>query len=125
MSETDYRLDDKYTEGVWYDTMAGDFSKIREVDDTIGLFEPDVEPEDSDPYYTFDEEGMTKEDAIDTINADMSRVSDEAVENPVAVVTRALDRAARNDPSELMSVSYQEAIDLRYALTVTEIVEQD
>jgi len=122
--EAEHHLDDRYTTGIWYDAMTGDFSKIREVDDTIGLFEPDVEPEDSDPYYTFDEEGMTKEDAIDTINADMSRVSDEAVENPATVVNRALDRAARNDPNQLMSVAHQEAIDLRYARTVTEIFEQ-
>jgi len=122
--EAEAHLDDRYTTGIWYDAMTGDFSKIREVDDTIGLFEPDKEPEDSDPYYTFDEEGMTKEDAIDTINADMSRVSDEAVENPATVVTRALDRAARNDPNQLMKVSHQEAIDLRYARTVTQILEQ-
>jgi hypothetical protein len=122
--EAEHYLDDKYTTGIWYDAMTGDFSKIREVDDTIGLFEPVVEPEDSDPYYTFDEEGLTKEDAIDTINADMSRVSDEAVENPATVVNRALDRAARNDPNQLMSVAHQEAIDFRYARTVTEIFEQ-
>lgn len=115
--ETKTELDSKYTDGIWYDSMAGDFCQIREWGKTIGLFTPGVENfEEHGPYYTFDEEGYGKEDAIDKVRSEFRRVSDEAVENPSTVVERAINSLARNDPNE--------AIDLRYARQQVEIQEK-
>jgi len=124
MPETEHHLDDKYTDGVWYDRMAGDFCQIREVDDTIGLFEPGVENFDEHgPYYTFDEQDMCKEDAIGRINTDFTKVGNGAVENPTIVVERALRLISRNDPNELMGIPEQESINLMYARQQVEISE--
>jgi hypothetical protein len=113
-------LDDRYTTGVYYDRHAGEYCEIVELDDTIGLCEPGRD----EPYYTYDEEGYTKEEAIKSVNRDMSQISEEAVENPVHVVERALRRQQRNSINELASVPEQEATDLGYAREQVEIVEK-
>lgn len=121
--EGNCQLDDHYTKGIWYDSTTKNFIKIREVGDTIGLFNYDKEPEDNQPYFTFDDVRITKEDAIDRIESDMYRVSDDAVENPASVIKRALYRASADYPNDLMSVTHQQEIDLKYARMVTEISE--
>lgn len=112
-------LDDKYTNGVYYDQRAGEYCEIVRLDDTIGLCEPGRD----EPYYTFDEEGYTKQEAIESINRDMTQISEEAVENPTQIIERALRMMARNDVNELAAYPQKEAIDLRYAREQVEITE--
>jgi len=122
MSET--QLDGKYAEGVWYDTTFEDLCQIRDLGYTVGLFESTVSPEESEPYYTFDEGGVQKEEAIDMIHQNFSRVSPETVESPTRTVQKAVDMLDRNSMDDLRSMSFQEAIDLRFARKQVEIREQ-
>jgi hypothetical protein len=111
-------LDDRYVDGVWYDRHTGDFVEIERMDETIGLRVPG----ENEPFYTFDEDGYTKEEAINRINRDYEEVMEIAVENPEAVVTEGLDTLARNDTHELnVGYSLKEAIALRYAINQVEI----
>lgn len=114
MPETDHRLDDKYTDGIWYDTMNGDFCTIESPDgEQVILRTPD-----GDPFYE-----MPVSEWLDE-QSDFRKVSDEAVEDPVSVVNRAVRILSRNDINELASVLFQEEIDLRYARQQVEIREQ-
>lgn len=114
-------LDDRYTNGVYYDLEAGEYCGIVRIDDTIGLTEPDSD----DVYWTFDMTDLTNEDVVDTINKDFIQVSEEAVENPVHFVVDMLDWIhTQNSVNELPSTSLQETIDLRYARRQIEIVEK-
>jgi|APHM01.1.fsa_nt_gi hypothetical protein len=117
--EAETTLDEKYTQGVWYDTVAGEFVEIVDSGDTIGLHAPDSE----EVYYTFDEDGMSYESAVANVESDFQPVSDEAQEHPERVVSRGLRIMSRNDPNELMGVPKQFAIDLRYARTQVNISE--
>ncbi len=118
MAQTPH-LDDRYTTGVWYDTRTGEYCEIIELDDTIGLCDPDC----YEPYYLFSEDGLEKQDAIDTINTDMSAVSTEAVENPVETVTNALNMLTRRHKQQISSFSWSDAVDLTYACQQIEIQE--
>lgn len=113
-------LDDQYTNGVYYDRDAGEYCRIVEINDTIGLTEPDSDG----VYWTFEHAGLTKEEAIEIINKDFTQVSEEAVENPVQIVTRALRIQQRNSINELASVPEQASIDLGYARRQVNIIEQ-
>jgi len=113
-------LDDRYTTGVYYDRHAGEYCEIVELDETIGLCEPGRD----EPYFTYDELGATKEQAIESVNKDMTEVSEQVVDNPVHVVERAIRMHQRNSINELASVPEQEAIDLGYARSQVEIVEK-
>lgn len=96
-------LDDKYTDGVWYDMAAGDYCRIVEYGDmreaTVGLIEPDGER--SDPYYTFDEDFDNSEDILSTLEADFYKVPDEAVENPVDFFIECIDHLHRGESLSL------------------------
>jgi len=124
--EEEHQLDEKYENGVYYDSMAGEFCQIREINDTIGLFDPYVNPDHvkTDPYYCFDEEGYDMGEAISEVNSHMQKVSEDAVKNPKAVVERSLRMVSRNDPNELMSIPESEAIDLMYAQREVKITER-
>jgi len=115
------KLDEKYESGVWYDEHAGEFCEIRDMGDTIGL----VEPEYSEPYFIFDEDGFSKEEAIDFIHRDMHKVSSEVINYPKRIVKSALQRQTRNDIDELLSISRQDVIDLMYARDSVVIKEID
>lgn len=112
-------LDDKYTNGVYRDSHTGEYCEIVELDNTIGICEPGRD----EPYYTYDEEGYTKAEAIDAVNKEMHKVSDEAVENPTQTIERALRIMQRNDINELSSYPQREATDLGYAREQVEITE--
>lgn len=108
MPETDYRLDDRYTEGVWYDQMNGDFAKIQEGPrgEKVEL----VNPETGEVYWD-----MPVIEWCESEQSDFRKVSDEAVEDPTAVVNRAVRILSRNDISELSGIPMDFAVDLRYA----------
>lgn len=109
--ESETTLEEKYTDGVWYDRHAGEYVEIKDLGDTIGLCEPGYD----EPYYTFDEDDIGYEEAIGNLETDFRPISEEAQENPERIVKRAIRMMSRNDPNELMSYPQTEAIDLRYA----------
>jgi hypothetical protein len=110
MTQTDsnYKLDDKYTDGIWYDQMNGDFAKVQESAD--GEMVELVNPENGNVYWD-----MPVSEWVESEQQDFRQVSEEAVQDPVATVNRALRLLSRNDINELASVPLQEEIDLRYA----------
>jgi hypothetical protein len=113
-------LDDRYTTGVYYDLASGEYCEIVELDNTIGLCEPGRD----EPYYTFDEDGFTKAEAIVSINKDFTQISEHAIEDPVQVVENLLRWTQINGDNELSAIPEQEAIDLGYARSQVNIVEQ-
>ncbi len=122
MAKEAYRLDDKYTTGVWYDTMSGDFAKIQrgfdpDADGTGRIVEV-VNPETDSVYWD-----MPVRQWVEEEQQDFRPVSDSAVEDPVAVVNRAVRILARNDVNEMAGIPMQEAIDLCYARQQVEITE--
>lgn len=112
-------LDDRYTTGVYHDSHTGEYCEIVELDDTIGICEPGSD----EPYYTYDEGGYTKAEAIDAVDREMHKISEEAVKNPTRTIERALRMMTRNDMNELASYPEGEAADLGYARSQVEIVE--
>lgn len=121
---TQYRLDDKYTSGVWYDTYNGDYCEIQRG------FDPDacesgrvvelVNPENGDVYWD-----MPVSEWVESEQQDFRQVSEQAVNDPTEIVNRALRLMLRNDINELASVPTQEQIDIRYARQQVEIQEAD
>lgn len=112
-----YHLDDRYTDGIWYDTYNGDFAEIQEAGDGDGVHL--INPETNEVYWE-----CTMEEWVEDEQSDFTKVSDEAVEDPVAVVNRAVRILSRNNVNELAGVPYQEAVDLRYARQQVEISEK-
>lgn len=111
MSQDGYQpLDDKYRTGVYYDMSGGDFCQIQynEDEETVEL----VNPENDEVYWT-----LTLEEWHTDAREDMRPVLGRAVENPQSVIQESLDMLGRNDPNELMSISEEWAIGLRYART--------
>jgi hypothetical protein len=119
MSQTP-RLDDKYTSGVWYDQMNGDFAKIQRGFDPeaegSGRIVELVNPESGNVYWD-----MPVREWVEREQQDFRPVSDEAVEDPVEVVNRAVRILSRNDISELSAIPHDFAVDLRYARQQVEI----
>lgn len=113
-------LDDRYTTGVYYDREAGEYCGIVEVNDTIGL----TEPESDEVYWTFDMAGWTKKEAIESINRDFIKVSERAVENPVHVISSALDVLDNSHIREELVDPEQDSIDLGYARKQVTIIEE-
>lgn len=113
--EQDQFLDDKYTEGVWYDAASGGFCELEEagVADGVHL----INTETGEVYYEIPAEDWPQE------QSDFHRVSEEAQKHPEAVVNRGFHMLMRNDPNELMSISFDKAIDLRYARKQVSISE--
>jgi hypothetical protein len=108
-------IEDRYTNGIWYDTMNGDFAKIRQVGELVEL----VNPENGDVYWD-----MPVEDWEDEEKNDFVKVRQEAVDDPVAVVNRAIRMMSRNDINELSGYPFEEAIALRYARQQVTISEE-
>lgn len=115
------QLDEEYETGVYYDTHGGEYCEISDLGHTIGLFVPGRE----EPYYTYEEDGLSKGEAIQSVEDEMHEVSQSAIENPKRVVKAALRREIRNDINELASVPEQETIDLLYARDRVVIQEID
>jgi hypothetical protein len=112
-----YRLDDKYTEGVWYDQMNGDFCEIQESAD--GELVELVNPETGDVYWD-----MPVRKWVETDRQDFRRVPQVAVEDPAEVVRGALRMVGRNDINEMGGLSMEEAIKVRYAREQVSIESQ-
>lgn len=113
-------LDDRYTTGVYYDREAGEYCEIVERNDTIGL----TEPNSDEVYWTFKEAGFTKEEAIEAVNQDFIQVSERAVENPVHVISCALDVLDNNHTRNELVDPEQDSIDLGYARKQVTIIEE-
>lgn len=101
-----YELDDKYTKGIWYDSMHGVFAKIQRGD---GQMVELINPKTGFVYWD-----MPVSQWVDE-QSDFVRVPQEAVDDPVAIVNRALRIMSRNDVNELAGVPESFAISLRYA----------
>lgn len=105
------RIDDRFTEGVWYDMMTGDYLQFEQREDyDVALF--DTEGDEIDVIAI---EDFTPEDFY--------RVPEEAVEDPVNYLTRKIDwlRVESTEPGNRLSV--RESIGVGYAQEKTEIVE--
>ena len=119
-----HRLDDKYTTGVWYDTYNSNFCTIQRG------FDPDapedgrivelVNPETDDIYWDM----PVREWDEDILGCNFRPVSDLAVDDPVAVVNRAVRILRRNDINELSSLPDSFSTDLSYAMQQVEISEK-
>lgn len=106
----------EYTEGIWYDMHNGDFTKIR-WNNRERLVEL-VNPENGDVYWD-----MPLDEWEASESADFYRVRQEAIDDPVAVVNRAIRMVARNDMNELASIPLAEAIAIRYAREQVTVAE--
>lgn len=95
-----------YEAGVWYDRNADQFCRIVEQDDTFGLYEPHGSEES--PYFTFDEAGLTKDEAIEEINRSFMRLHSDTHENPVEHASRLRQRAVET------KLTIDEELELRY-----------
>jgi len=119
----EYDLDDEYTTGVWYDTYNGDFCKIQRG------FDPDapadgqivelVNPETDEVYFDMPVRKWAEDE-----QSDFRPVSDLAVEDPAAVVNRAVRILRRNNINELVGLPDSFSIDLSYASKQVEISEK-
>lgn len=78
-------LDDRYLEGVWYDSMSGDFCKLRRGDSRHVEM---VNPGTSEVYHEIAYD--------DWDGADFYRVPDEAIEDPVSYIE---DNPQSTDPN--------------------------
>lgn len=114
MSETQYRLDDKYTDGIWYNMMNGDFCTIQRGFDPDG--EDDgrlvelVNPETGNVYWD-----MPVSDWVESEQQDFSKVSEEAVEDPVNFYTETVENLVDAAQYSGKSLPFSEEISFRYA----------
>lgn len=115
MSHSDSTLEDRFTNGIWYDYGEEAFFEIQESDDG------DVELVEPEGRFVYAEIHIG--DWKETEKHDFRKVSDDAVENPTETVERALRMMLRNDIEELAGYPEQEVIDLRYARGQVEITE--
>jgi hypothetical protein len=118
VSETTYTVDDKYLTGIWYDSQAGDFCQIAR--GAPGEYRVQlINPENGNVYHE-----VSIEDWVERVHQDFRQVSEEAVEDPREVVSRAVRKLSRNDINELSTIPPQAALDLRYARRQVEISEK-
>jgi hypothetical protein len=100
-------LPERYTTGVWYDPQGGEFCRITETDESVGLYGPDGNPDS--PYFTFDESGLSMEETLDEL-AGFTQVHGEGVVgNPVDVMNELLDAVqsgAHLTPGEQLRLRY-------------------
>jgi hypothetical protein len=114
-------LDPKYTDGIYYDQMNGDFCEIqRGVNSNGDRLVELVNPETKTVYHD-----MPVGKWVEAARTDFRPVSDKAVEDPVTVVNRAIRMIGRNDIGELAGIPEQEAIDLRYAREQVQVLGPD
>lgn len=108
-------LDDRYTEGIWYDTSTGDFCRIqRGYCDRRGVKLVElVNPETESVYYDMPVPVWEQQ------QSDFRQVSKPAVNDPKGAVCRALNIASRDDIAGDI-----DPIDLRYAWSQVEIQEK-
>lgn len=106
-------LPDRYTEGVWYDSYNGDYLQFENWGDGVALLTPDGDHFHTLTYVEFEAE-----------QSNFRQVSEDAVEDPVAIVQRALRMMERNNIEELAGVPFEFEIDLRYAKEQVEISEK-
>ena len=121
--DTTPRLDDKYTTGIWYDTYNGDFCTIRRGFDSAspedGRIVELLDPDTDKVYFEMPVRKWAEDE-----QSDFRPVSDSAVEDPVAVVNRAVRILRRNNINELADLPDSFSIDLAYAHKQVEISEK-
>lgn len=116
MEEEAYQLDDRYTEGVWYDQMNGDFCEIQESDD--GELVELVNPENGNVYWD-----MPVSTWVEDEKQDFRQVSDEAVEDPVDFYIVTVENLVDAAQYQGKSLPFSEEISFRYARQQVEISE--
>jgi hypothetical protein len=105
-----------FCRAVEVDTVG--FNRAVEVEDTIGL----VKLGEDEPYMRLNEEaGMIKSEAEEFVENILIEVSMEAVNNPRAILNRALSMV-NTQTSEL---SMQEMVDLEFARQNTNIINNE
>lgn len=117
-----YRLDDKYTEGVWYDAMNGDFAKIQrgfdpEADGSGRLVEL-VNPETDSVYHD-----MPVSKWVEDERQDFKKVLQEAVNDPVDFYRVTVENLLDAVKYQGKSLPFSEEISFRYARQQVEISE--
>lgn len=108
-----------YLDGVYYDRNAGEYCRIIETGDTIGLVQPNQSPT-ADPYFTFEEEGKTREEALAELEAEFTEVPENAVKNPSNYINGVLDVVESGTTDQLID---EELLGLEFArqqVTITE-----
>ena len=113
---TETLLDDKFKEGVWYDSQAGEFCQIIETDEAIALVEPNGNEET--PYFVYGD-GNSEEFRPD----DFQQVGESAVKDPADYVREYAGLVACG-ALDTRQPEWSEEINLLYALGQVEIVEQ-
>ena len=116
MAEEAYRLDDKYTEGIWYDAMNGDFCEIQEHPDKE-LVEL-VNPENGNVYWD-----MPVSEWVEDEQQDFNRVLQEAVDDPVDFYRVTVENLVDAAQYQGKSLPFSEEISFRYARQQVEISE--
>lgn len=95
-----------------------DYAKIQESAD--GELVEMVNPENDMVYWD-----MPVSEWVEKERHDFCKVSDEAVDDPVSVVNRAVRILSRNDINELSGLPMDFAVDLRYAREQVEVTEKE
>lgn len=107
-------VDDKFTEGVWYDIAAGQFCTIERDDGRAVLCNPDT----GEAEYHFGAEGQ------EFPPEDFTRVPEQAVEHPAEYVQQAISILSSGS-SEVHGYNNKSQIGLRYAREQVNIEEQE
>lgn len=110
------KLDDRYTDGIWYDTYNGDFAEIQESDD--GERVELVEPENGDVYWDMPEDEWLVE------QHEFSKVPEPAVNDPVEYVLQGHRILKRNSIEELAALPTSFEVGYRYACKQVEVREK-
>jgi len=120
--EVEFQLEEKYTSGVWYDRMSGDFCTIQRGFDPDGdgdgrLVEL-VNPETELVYWDMSLEEWEEE------KRDFVQVEEEAVEDPVNFVRQSIDNLVEASNYGGSQLPFTEEISLQYARRKVKIVEE-
>lgn len=102
---------EEYLDGVYYDHSAGEYCRIVETSDSIGLKRPEAAA-NSKPYFTFDEEGKSREEALEALETDFTELPEQAVENPSVFINSVLDVVEAGDTDTLADIMF---LGLEYA----------
>jgi len=108
-------VDDRFTEGVWYDVSAEQFCTIERTDEGTALL---CNPESGEVEYNFAAEGH------EFPPEDFHSVPEQAVEHPAEYVKQALSILSSGS-SEVHGYNFEAQIGLRYAQRQVSIEEQE
>lgn len=82
---------EEYFSGVYHDERVNEFYRVVETDSSIGLIQPGGDP--TNPEYVFGDDGYTRQETKETLDAHFERVPQDAVDAPVQFIHEFLDEA--------------------------------